>query len=61
MENNIQDKGTTELIKEARVIKEKYNIDLYAHLEYLDLIREAYLKGYNEGIDMIKEVYKLNK
>lgn len=61
MENNVQDKGTTELIKEAKVIKDKNGIDLYAHFEYLDLIREAYLKGYNEGIDMIKEVYKLNK
>jgi hypothetical protein len=61
MENTKQEKGTADIYKKARLIKEKNDIGLLPHIDYTDLIREAYLRGYNEGMDLIKEIYKLNK
>jgi hypothetical protein len=53
--------GTEEILKEANRIKEKYALDFNPYFELLDLMRDAYLKGYQDGCDMAQAVYKVGK
>lgn len=53
--------GTQELIKEAHRIKEKYGLEFNPYSELLDLMRTAYLKGYNDGCEMAQAVYQVGK